>query len=251
MAEPVDGLVLVAHREELGVRAAERFDELQLDAVRVLELVDHDVGGTARARGLELLGGRKHLDGEELEVREVEAGAGVLQLGVAARRRPRGPAARTARASSAAFASSAVSGLESLRWERSGNPTSGRLGRAMPWLRRRSWAARTMSLTADEAKAALDARAGNHAAALKAESASRSEDLEATLRGLGLRDLELQSVRAAATCKAALPLPSRTGPRRLIVDEFQDTNQVQLELMDRLRGPDTHLVTVGDRRRSI
>ena len=36
-----------------------------------------------------------------------------------------------------------------------------------------------------------------------------------------------------------------------MVDEFQDTNRVQLELIERLRGPETRLFTVGDEHQSI
>ncbi len=61
--------------KSLRVGAAERFDELQLDAVRVLELVDHDVEEPPAPEVSDLLGGRQHLDGEELEVGEVEPGA--------------------------------------------------------------------------------------------------------------------------------------------------------------------------------
>ena len=39
--------------------------------------------------------------------------------------------------------------------------------------------------------------------------------------------------------------------RHLMVDEFQDTNRVQLELIERLRGPETRLFTVGDEHQSI
>ena len=42
MPEAVDRLELVADEEELGVRGAQQVDELALEAVRVLELVDHD-----------------------------------------------------------------------------------------------------------------------------------------------------------------------------------------------------------------
>ena len=43
VAEPVDGLVLVTDREEARLRATQLFDEVELDPVRVLELVHHQV----------------------------------------------------------------------------------------------------------------------------------------------------------------------------------------------------------------
>ena len=39
--------------------------------------------------------------------------------------------------------------------------------------------------------------------------------------------------------------------RHVMVDEFQDTNRVQLELVEALRGPETRLFTVGDEHQSI
>ena len=36
-----------------------------------------------------------------------------------------------------------------------------------------------------------------------------------------------------------------------MVDEFQDTNRLQLELIDALRGPETRLFVVGDEFQSI
>lgn len=39
--------------------------------------------------------------------------------------------------------------------------------------------------------------------------------------------------------------------REIMVDEFQDTNQLQLDLIEQLRGPDTTLMTVGDEMQSI
>ena len=36
-----------------------------------------------------------------------------------------------------------------------------------------------------------------------------------------------------------------------MVDEFQDTNRVQLRLVEALRGPDTRLFVVGDEYQSI
>lgn len=43
----------------------------------------------------------------------------------------------------------------------------------------------------------------------------------------------------------------RSRFREIMVDEFQDTNQLQLDLIDQLRGPDATLLTVGDEMQSI
>ncbi len=68
--------------------------------------------------------------------------------------------------------------------------------------------------------------------------------------GTDFEDLELR----------ALALLRRSGPVRdawrrrfahLMVDEFQDTNRVQLALIDSLRGPETRLFCVGDEYQSI
>ena len=80
VAEAVDRLELVADREQ--VVALERLENVQLQPVRVLELVDHE---QAEALGPALaIGGvrREQVADAELEVLEVEAGAGGLGLRV-------------------------------------------------------------------------------------------------------------------------------------------------------------------------
>ena len=149
IAEPVDGLVLVADREELGVGAAEGFDELQLDAVRVLELVDHDVEEPPAPEISHLLGGRQHLDGEELEVREVESGPRGLELGVAAVGLLEHGVERVARADRVLALVLAEGPLLLFLPGRAsvGSETAGRRGCTIPWLRRRSCAIRVIFAT--------------------------------------------------------------------------------------------------------
>ena len=83
VAEPVDRLELVADDEQVTLGAGgEEVEELRLEAVRVLELVDHH-----RAEPLALaLPDRGHVSQQvartQLEVLEVERRLGVLRLGV-------------------------------------------------------------------------------------------------------------------------------------------------------------------------
>ncbi len=76
------------------------------------------------------------------------------------------------------------------------------------------------------------------------------ERLKAERSGADFEDLEL---RAVALLRR--PGPLRDAWRRrfahLMVDEFQDTNRVQLALIDCLRGPETRLFCVGDEYQSI
>ena len=76
MAEGVDRLQLVAHRA--GVLARHQLEQLELQGVRVLELVDHDA-----LEALAVAGGDAGLAGqqvarEQLEVVEVDSAAGAL-----------------------------------------------------------------------------------------------------------------------------------------------------------------------------
>src|SRR3712207_6897671 len=76
MAESVDRLQLVTDREQ--VVALEELEDVELDAVGVLELVDHQQGeALAPARPARRRGGQQ-VACEELEVGEVEASAAAL-----------------------------------------------------------------------------------------------------------------------------------------------------------------------------
>ncbi len=103
-------------------------------------------------------------------------------------------------------------------------------------------------LTAGEARLAEQ---GLEAFAAVLDAYDRAyERLKADRSGADFEDLELR----------ALALLHRSGPVRdawrrrfahLMVDEFQDTNRVQLALIDSLRGPETRLFCVGDEYQSI
>ena len=78
----------------------------------------------------------------------------------------------------------------------------------------------------------------------------RYEGLKAERSGLDFEDLQL---RARALLRDNEPI-SRAYQERfaeIMVDEFQDTNELQRELIELLRGPDTRLFVVGDEFQSI
>ena len=81
--EPVDRLELVADQEEAGVRPAQLLDQPQLQAVRVLELVDHQVVELLAVALPQGVGVGEELDRLQLEVLEVERRAVLLELLVA------------------------------------------------------------------------------------------------------------------------------------------------------------------------
>ena len=88
MAEAVDRLRLVADGEE--VAALERLEHVELQPVRVLELVDHDEGEALRP-ALALRGVGEEVADPQLEVVEVDRGAGGLRGGVGAAERVEQP----------------------------------------------------------------------------------------------------------------------------------------------------------------
>ena len=81
VAEPVDRLLGVAHRESVLVR--DRRYQLELYRVCVLELVDHDPREPLRVVRTELSVAQQQVARDQLEVREVKAGSGPLSLRVA------------------------------------------------------------------------------------------------------------------------------------------------------------------------
>ena len=83
VAKPVDRLVLVPDDEEPRLGAAEGVDQLELDTVRVLELVHHQMGEAGPPRLGHGTGAAQELQGTELEIREVGARALRLELSVA------------------------------------------------------------------------------------------------------------------------------------------------------------------------
>jgi ATP-dependent exoDNAse (exonuclease V) beta subunit len=103
-------------------------------------------------------------------------------------------------------------------------------------------------LTPRERAAAVEARAALEAVLERLHS--RYEELKAVRSGLDFLDLEL---RALALLRSSEAIASRWRERflHILVDEFQDTNRVQLKLIEALSGPRTRLFTVGDENQSI
>jgi ATP-dependent helicase/nuclease subunit A len=68
--------------------------------------------------------------------------------------------------------------------------------------------------------------------------------------GLDFEDLELEAVRLLRQ-RPAVGDAYRERFRHVMVDEFQDTNELQLALVRLLKGPETHVFAVGDEFQSI
>jgi ATP-dependent helicase/nuclease subunit A len=103
-------------------------------------------------------------------------------------------------------------------------------------------------LTPAEREAATVARAALEA--LLEGFHGRYERLKAERSGLDFADLELRALallRESPTVRDAW----RERFAHVLVDEFQDTNRVQLALVEELRGPETRLFCVGDEHQSI
>ena len=106
----------------------------------------------------------------------------------------------------------------------------------------------TPELTPAESRHAIEGLAAFRA--LLAAYGSEYARLKAERSGADFADLEL---RALELLRAPGPVADSWRERftHLMVDEFQDTNRVQLDLVDALRGPDTRLFVVGDEFQSI
>ena len=103
-------------------------------------------------------------------------------------------------------------------------------------------------LTPREAADATEARAALQA--VLEELDRRYEELKAIRSGLDFADLELGAVELLRRSDAVRALWCGRF-RHIMVDEFQDTNRVQLDLIEALKGPETRLFTVGDEHQSI
>ncbi len=79
---------------------------------------------------------------------------------------------------------------------------------------------------------------------------ARYEQLKAERSALDFEDLQLKAVELL-TDSDALRDRYREQFGHLMVDEFQDTNGLQLRLIEQLRGPETRLFLVGDEFQSI
>jgi ATP-dependent exoDNAse (exonuclease V) beta subunit len=67
--------------------------------------------------------------------------------------------------------------------------------------------------------------------------------------GIDFEDLQLLAVRLLERTETGAAYRARFS--HLLVDEFQDTNRLQLRLIEALRGPQAQLMTVGDELQSI
>ncbi|HWN72369.1 MAG TPA: UvrD-helicase domain-containing protein, partial [Solirubrobacterales bacterium] len=74
---------------------------------------------------------------------------------------------------------------------------------------------------------------------------------EAKERRAGIDFEDLQILAARLLERAEIGEHYRARFRQILVDEFQDTNRLQLRLIEALRGPKTELVVVGDELQSI
>jgi ATP-dependent exoDNAse (exonuclease V) beta subunit len=104
------------------------------------------------------------------------------------------------------------------------------------------------ALSDEEVKAAAE---GHAALALLLERYHQLyEAAKAERSGLDFVDLELRAL-ALLRHSEAVAQAWRERFTHIMVDEFQDTNRVQLGLVEALRGPETRLFVVGDEHQSI
>ena len=104
------------------------------------------------------------------------------------------------------------------------------------------------TLTPAETRAALAAR--HTLDLILAAFATRYQELKTARSGLDFADLELGALELLRS-SAAVSATWRGRFSHLMVDEFQDTNRVQLDLVEQLRGPATKVFRVGDELQSI
>ncbi|MGI8460118.1 MAG: UvrD-helicase domain-containing protein, partial [Solirubrobacterales bacterium] len=76
------------------------------------------------------------------------------------------------------------------------------------------------------------------------------EELKSARSALDFEDLHLRAVRLLREAPA-LREEWQSRFEQILVDEFQDTNRLQVELIDLLRSPSTRLFTVGDEFQAI
>jgi len=88
-----------------------------------------------------------------------------------------------------------------------------------------------------------------HLAVLLKEFTARFEAAKTRRAGIDFEDLQIHTVRLLERSEAGGAYRKRFT--HLMVDEFQDTNRLQLQLIQALRGPDSELMVVGDELQSI
>jgi ATP-dependent exoDNAse (exonuclease V) beta subunit len=88
-----------------------------------------------------------------------------------------------------------------------------------------------------------------HVAELLGLFSERFEVAKQRRAGIDFEDLQLLAARLLERTETGAAYQSRFS--HLLVDEFQDTNRLQLRLIEALRGPQAQLMTVGDELQSI
>jgi ATP-dependent helicase/nuclease subunit A len=88
-----------------------------------------------------------------------------------------------------------------------------------------------------------------HLAALLELFADQFEAAKARRAGIDFEDLQILAARLLERAEVGESYRGRFS--HLLVDEFQDTNRLQLRLIEALRGPRSELVVVGDELQSI
>jgi ATP-dependent exoDNAse (exonuclease V) beta subunit len=102
---------------------------------------------------------------------------------------------------------------------------------------------------AHTAAAGEGGEAYHHISELLALFGQRFEAVKERRGGLDFEDLQLRAVRLLEREEIGNAYRARFS--HLLVDEFQDTNRLQLRLIEALRGPRTELMVVGDELQSI
>ena len=88
-----------------------------------------------------------------------------------------------------------------------------------------------------------------HLAELLELFSARFEAAKERRAGIDFEDLQVLAARLLE--RAEIGESYRSRFRQILVDEFQDTNRLQLRLIEALQGPKTELVAVGDELQSI
>jgi ATP-dependent exoDNAse (exonuclease V) beta subunit len=88
-----------------------------------------------------------------------------------------------------------------------------------------------------------------HLAELLELFTARFEEAKERRAGIDFEDLQILAARLLE--RAEIGEAYRSRFRQILVDEFQDTNRLQLRLIEALRGPRAELVVVGDELQSI
>ncbi len=102
---------------------------------------------------------------------------------------------------------------------------------------------------ARSAEAGEGGEAYRHLAELLELFSCRFEAAKERRAGIDFEDLQILAARLLE--RAEIGEAYRTRFSHLLVDEFQDTNRLQLRLIEALRGPGSELVAVGDELQSI